>query len=269
MLRNLLRPFEAFVAAGSAGGMLLVASTVVALAWANSPWAVSYERLWHTTISIGPVSHPLTLRLEHWINDGLMAVFFLLVGLEIKRELLVGELSSPRNAALPIAAAVGGMVLPALLYYSLNAGGPGAAGWGIPMATDIAFALAVLTLVGPAVPVGLKVFLTALAIVDDVGAVVVIAIFYTASVHVAALAAAGGMVLVLVFLNWRGTQSLAAYLVTGCGLPCTSPAFTRRLRESFSLWRFPQKARPAPANSLHAHARFSTCSTAARPATCG
>jgi NhaA family Na+:H+ antiporter len=187
-----------------------MACTAIALAWANSPWAEVYFHLWETEITIG-----ITESAHHWINDGLMAVFFLLVGLEIKRELIVGELASVRHAALPIAAALGGMVVPALLYALVNVGGPGADGWGIPMATDIAFALAVLTLLGPRVPIGLKVFLTALAIVDDMGAVLVIALFYTSSINLVAIAVAAIAVGALLLLNRAGVRDLGAYLLLG------------------------------------------------------
>ncbi|HEX6315330.1 MAG TPA: Na+/H+ antiporter NhaA [Gemmatimonadaceae bacterium] len=207
--------FQDFLERGTLSGILLIASTVVALLWANSPWADSYLHLWETRISVGPVAAPSTLSLHHWINDGLMAVFFLLVGLEIKRELLVGELASPRQAALPIAAAIGGMVIPAIAYSVINWGGDGLRGWGIPMATDIAFALGILTLLGPRIPVGLKVFLTALAIVDDMGAVIVIALFYTAAINTTALVAAGTMLIALMVLNRMQVKALAPYLIIG------------------------------------------------------
>lgn len=181
-VERIVRPFQDFAHKQSSGGILLIVATLVALAWANSPWGASYTALWHTkfTVSVGGFS--LSKDLTHWINDGLMAVFFLVVGLEIKREVLVGELSSVRNAALPIAAAVGGAVVPAAIYLAINAGTEGSAGWGIPMATDIAFALGVLALLGDRVPLALKVFLTALAIVDDIVAVLVIAFFYTSEI---------------------------------------------------------------------------------------
>jgi NhaA family Na+:H+ antiporter len=163
-------------------------------------------------------TRPISLTLHDWINDGLMAVFFLLVGLEIKRELLIGELSSPRQAALPLAAAVGGMLLPAALYAVMNLGGAGARGWGIPMATDIAFALGVLTLLGPRVPTGLKVFLTALAIVDDMGAVVVIALFYTSTIAWGAILMAALAMMSLLALNRLGVRHLVPYLVAGLAL---------------------------------------------------
>src|SRR5919112_6113788 len=170
-VETIVRPFQEFADRSSSGGILLIAAAIVALVWANSPWGETYTGLWGTELSVelGPFS--IEEDLTHWINDGLMAVFFLVVGLEIKREVLVGELSSLRSAALPVAAAVGGATVPALIYLAFNAGGEGVAGWGIPMATDIAFALGVLALLGQRVPVALKVFLTALAIVDDIVAV--------------------------------------------------------------------------------------------------
>ncbi len=218
LLVNALRPFQEFTRVGATSGVLLLVCTALALAWANSPWRDSYFRVWHAELAIGLVRDPFTGTLRHWINDGLMSLFFLLMGLEIKRELLVGELSSPRQAALPIAAALGGMVVPALVYALVNARGAGAAGWGIPMATDIAFALGVLAILGARVPVGLKVFLTALAIVDDMGAVLVIAIFYTAAIHWLSLAAAALALAVLVLLNVFGVRQLGPYLLVGVGL---------------------------------------------------
>ena len=151
-----MRPFQRFVATESAGGVVLLLSALIALAWANSPWSDAYVHLWKTPLGFRAGGREFVLSLHHWINDGLMAVFFFVVGLEIKREMLVGELSSARQAALPVAAALGGMIVPALIYAGLNAGSPGEAGWGIPMATDIAFALGVLALLGPRVPVGLN-----------------------------------------------------------------------------------------------------------------
>ncbi len=179
---TLLRPFQEFFRLEVAGGILLISCAVVALAWANSPWSESYFELWQTTVTAGAGSLVISKPLLLWINDGLMAIFFFVVGLEIKREVLVGELSSPKQAALPLVAAVGGMVVPALVYVAFNAGTPTAQGWGVPMATDIAFALGVLALLGSRAPLALKIFLTALAIVDDLGAVLVIALFYTAEI---------------------------------------------------------------------------------------
>ena len=193
---------EWFIHSEVAGSVILLACTVAALAWANSPWADAYDRLAHTKIAIGVGASTFVLSLQHWINDGLMTVFFFVVGLEIKRELTVGHLASLRRATLPVAAAAGGMALPAALYAWLNAGGPGAPGWGVPMATDIAFALGVMALLGTRVPVGLKVFLTALAIADDLGAVLVIALFYTEQIRWEALAVAA-VLLVLIALAIR------------------------------------------------------------------
>ncbi|MCC6930353.1 MAG: Na+/H+ antiporter NhaA [Gemmatimonadaceae bacterium] len=212
---RVLRPFQEFLQLGSLGGILLLVTTVIALAWSNSAWGDAYFHLWETPISLGPASAPLTMSLHHWINDALMVVFFLLVGLEIKREMLVGELSSPRQAALPIVAALGGIVVPALLYALVNRGGPGSAGWGIPMATDIAFALGILALLGSRVPLGLKVFLAALAIVDDLAAVLVIAFFYTSQLSWMALGGAALCVALLVALNMRRVTVLTPYIVVG------------------------------------------------------
>ncbi len=211
----LVSPFRAFVRTEATGGVLLMAAAVLALAWANSPFAGSYFALWETPLTVGVGDAALSKPLRLWINDGLMALFFLLVGLEIKREVLVGELSSPRTAALPLAAAVGGMAVPAALYVAFNAGTPTAGGWAIPMATDIAFALGVLTLLGSRAPTSLKVFLAALAIADDLGAVTVIALFYTSKLALLPLAAAAGLVAVLVLLNRLGVRHLAIYLAVG------------------------------------------------------
>ena len=192
-VETIVRPFQEFANRASSSGILLIAAAIVALVWANSPWGQSYTGLWGTKLSIGFESFSLEKDLTHWINDGLMAVFFLVVGLEIKREILVGELSSLRRAALPLAAAVGGAVLPAAIYLVITFGTEGVSGWGIPMATDIAFALGVLALIGERLPIGLRVFMTALAIVDDILAVLVIALFYTSDVSWSALAVGAPM----------------------------------------------------------------------------
>ncbi len=213
-----IRPFQEFAHKESSGGLLLIAAAIVALVWANSPWGDSYSALWETKLSIGLGNFSIEKDLTHWINDGLMAIFFLVVGLEIKRELLVGDLSSPRRAALPIAAAMGGAVLPALVYVFINSGTAGVSGWGIPMATDIAFALGVLALLGNRVPLGLKVFLTALAIVDDILAVLVIALFYTSDVSWGALAVGGAFLAALVVINWAGVGKTLPYALLGIGL---------------------------------------------------
>src|SRR6266404_4012290 len=175
-IERLKRPIQAFTRLEAAGGILLIVCTIAALVWANSPWAATYFHLWHINVTFGFGGAQLSEELHFWINDGLMAVFFLLVGLEIKREALVGELASFQKAALPIAAALGGMIVPAGLYVLFNQSGPGASGWGIPMATDIAFALGVIALLGGRVPASLRIFLAALAIADDIGAVLVIAL---------------------------------------------------------------------------------------------
>src|SRR5262249_27768947 len=201
---TLVRPFQEFAARETSGGLLLLACAVVALLWANSPWAHYYTALWHTKFTVGLGSFNLSHELHFWVNDALMAVFFFVVGLEIKRELLAGELASPRQAALPILAALGGVIVPALLYSALNANGPGAPGWGIPMATDIAFAIGVMALLGDRVPLGLRVFLTALAIVDDIAAVLVIAVFYTAEMAWGPLGIAVVCLLIALIANRLG-----------------------------------------------------------------
>lgn len=181
-----------FLRTEAAGGIVLLVAAVVALVWANSPWQHSYRTLWHTRVVIGIGSWRVDEDLRHLVNDGLMALFFFVVGLEIKRELVRGELADLRVAALPVFAAVGGMVVPAALYMLIAGGGVGGHGWGIPMATDIAFALGVLALLGPRVPPSLKLFVLTLAIVDDVGAIIVIALFYSGTLHSTALVVAAG-----------------------------------------------------------------------------
>ena len=204
---------ESFIHSEISGSILLFGATVVALFWANSPWSASYFALWKLPLKIG--FRPLfSMSLHHWIDDGLMAVFFLVVGLEIKREIVKGELSSFRQAVLPILAALGGMIVPALLYSALNRSGSGAHGWGIPMATDIGFALGVLALLGKRIPSSLRVFMLALAIVDDVGAILVIAFFYTPQISLPALAAAGGLLALLVVAAIRRAP-LSVFLVVG------------------------------------------------------
>src|SRR4051812_40120683 len=200
-LAPLLRPVDAMLSAQSSGGILLMVSAVIALVWANSPWGDSYATFWHAGVGINVFGRGRGMSLEHWVNDGLMVIFFLLVGLEIKRELLLGELASVRRAALPVAAAVGGMAVPALIFAAANFRGPGASGWGIPMATDIAFAVGVLALVGRGVPVSVKVFLLAIAIVDDLGAVLVIALFYTSKISVTFLVVGAVILGALIALN--------------------------------------------------------------------
>jgi Na+:H+ antiporter, NhaA family len=214
----ILEPFRQFAHAQAAGGIVLIACTVLALAWANSPWRGAYDALWHTELTVGVGRLVLSKGLAHWINDGLMAIFFFVVGLEIKREVLAGELASPRQAALPIAAALGGMAVPAAFYAAVNTGGPGAPGWGIPMATDIAFALGILSLLGPRAPLPLKIFLAALAIVDDIGAVLVIALFYNAGISWPALGAAALCVAMLAAANRLGVRAVGVYAALGVAL---------------------------------------------------
>jgi Na+:H+ antiporter, NhaA family len=206
--KRLSLTFQEFMQSGKAGGIILIACTLVSLAIANSPVGTDYLSFWHLYIA--------GLSVEHWINDALMAVFFLLIGLELKRELYNGELSDLRNASLPIVAAVGGIVVPALIHFSLNSGSITQAGIGIPMATDIAFALGVLSLLGKRVPASLKVFLAALAVMDDLGAIIVIAVFYTAELSFMYLLAALGVFLALLAMNHvLRVLALLPYLVGG------------------------------------------------------
>ncbi|GAB4280254.1 MAG: sodium/proton antiporter NhaA [Coriobacteriia bacterium] len=207
--------FQSFLALEVSGSVVLLAATVLALLLANSPWADAFEHFWEIEAGFHVGDLALSQHLLHWIDDALMALFFFIVGLEIKREVIVGELSRLRQAALPVVAALGGMLVPALLYSAVNAGGPGAHGWGVPMATDIAFALGVLALLGDRIPAGLKVFLTALAIADDIGAVLVIAFFYSSGVAVSWLGLAAALLVVLVGLNALGIESPVPYFAIG------------------------------------------------------
>ena len=211
----LFRSLQRFLALETAGGLLLLACAVVALVWANSPWSDAYHHFFHTYITVGFGDFQIKHSLLHWINDGLMALFFFVVGLEIKREVLVGELRSPRQAALALAGALGGMIVPALLYTAVAMGTEGAAGWGIPMATDIAFALGVLMLMGKRAPLSLKIFLTALAIADDLGAVLVIALFYTAELNLPALLGGLAVVVLLFGIARFGIRQTWPYAVGG------------------------------------------------------
>ena len=199
----------------ASGGILLLAATAVALIWANSPWEHSYHTIWEVDVTIGFGRTVITWSRHHWVNDGLMSIFFFLVGLEIKRELLIGELSSLRHAAFPFLAAVGGCLLPALLYLALNHGTPASDAWGIPMATDIAFALGVLALLGDRVPLSLKLFVAALAIVDDIIAVLVIAVFYTAHLNFVYLALGAFGLGISFVANVMGIRSPLIYTITG------------------------------------------------------
>src|SRR5690606_27767079 len=183
----MLKLFKKLVDSATGAGIILFICVFVSLVLANSPWGAGFERLLSTQLGFENASIQLRYSVDLWINDGLMAIFFLLVGLEIKRELVNGELSSPRQAALPILCAFGGAIVPAGIYLAINAGAETASGWGIPMATDIAFALAVLAMLGKRVPTSLKIFLAALAIVDDLIAILVIALFYSSELHTAYL----------------------------------------------------------------------------------
>ncbi|WPE18093.1 Na+/H+ antiporter NhaA [Candidatus Thioglobus autotrophicus] len=208
-------PFEHFIHAQTTTGKILMFMTVLALILANTPLTENYEHLFHTKIDLNIGSWKLSHSIHHWINDGLMTLFFFMIGLEIKREVLVGELSNIKVAALPIMAAIGGMVFPALIYLSLNVGEIGSGGWGVPMATDIAFAISVLVLLGKRVSTALVTFLVALAIVDDLGAVLVIAVFYTDQIHVVPLALSGVAFLILVIFNRFGIHMILPYFVMG------------------------------------------------------
>jgi len=210
---KILTPFEEFIHQQTTSGLLLMAMAVVALILANSSLASGYAHFMHTPVSIGAGSWSLQMSLHHFINDGLMALFFFVVGLELKREILVGELANLRNAILPIGAAIGGMVVPALIYFAINPEGEAARGWGIPMATDIAFAIGALALLASRVPKALITFLVALAIVDDLGAVLVIAVFYTDTIAFGPLLGAAGLFGLLLVLNMIGIRKTAPYLI--------------------------------------------------------
>lgn len=216
--RNVLHIFDAFAHSEATGSVLLLVATAIALVWANSPWAESYVEILHAQIGIAIGDAVFTLSLHQVINDGLMAIFFLVVGLEIKREIMVGELSSPGKAILPVAAALGGMIVPALIYLLFNAGQPGERGWGIPMATDIAFALGILALLGSRVPTGLKIFLTALAIADDLGAVMVIALFYTSNLNLIALLLAAILLALILLADKANIRRTEVYVLLAIGV---------------------------------------------------
>jgi NhaA family Na+:H+ antiporter len=214
-VRNL---FQRFIRLQASGGIVLLIGTLLALIWANSAWAHSYFELWETNLAIILGNFSLSEHLLEWVNDGLMVIFFLVVGLEIKREITVGELSEPRRAALPIIAALGGMLMPAVIYTLFNAGTPGQPGWAIPMATDIAFTLGILTLLGNRVPLALKVFFTAMAIADDLGAVLVIAVFYSQGIDWTSLGVGAILLLALIGLNTTGVRNPLPYTLLGVAL---------------------------------------------------
>lgn len=207
--------FRKFFSMESSSGILLILAMVVALIWANSPWSHSYFHILEQPIGIHVGGFAYSHSLHHWINDGLMTFFFFVVGLEIKREMVAGELASVKRAAFPIIAALGGMLVPALVYAGFNAGHEGAKGWGIPMATDIPFALGILTLLGNRIPNSLKVFLMALAIIDDLGAILVIALFYTNGVSWGGLAMAAGVLVFLIGLGRANVRKPIFYALPG------------------------------------------------------
>lgn len=212
---KVLSPLEDFIHRQTTSGVLLMLCAIAALYIANSPWSVAYHQLLELPFTIGVPGFELSKSLHHWINDGLMALFFFVIGLELKREILVGELADPKQAILPIAAAIGGMVVPVFIYISINPEGHTLDGWGIPMATDIAFALGALALLGKRIPKSLLTFLVALAIVDDLGAVMVIAVFYTETISFPALATVAVMLLLLVSLNLGGIRRPLPYVLLG------------------------------------------------------
>jgi NhaA family Na+:H+ antiporter len=213
--RRLLSPVERFLAIEASSGILLLVAAAAALGWANSPWRAGYEALWHTPMGVRVGSFAFERDLHFLINDGLMVVFFFVVGLEIRREIDCGELSEVRRAALPAFAALGGMIVPACLFLAFNAGTPASVGWGVPMATDIAFAVGVLALLGKRVRPALRILLLALAVIDDLGAILVIALFYSSGINAVGLAVVAAGLAVLVAMQKLGVRSPLAYLVPG------------------------------------------------------
>ncbi|MCK4663076.1 MAG: Na+/H+ antiporter NhaA [Bacteroidales bacterium] len=212
----IITPFQKFIKIESFSGILLFSATIIALIWANSQYSHIYESLWQYKLGINTQDFKLAKPLIFWINDGLMVIFFFLIGLEIKRELLIGELDSIKKAAFPFFSAIGGMIFPVALFIFLNKNPETSSGWGIPMAADIAFSLAILKLLGNRVPLSLTVFLTAFAIIDDIGAVLVIAIFYSSSINLLLLAYALILILILSFLSYR--KIYAKYLILLFGI---------------------------------------------------
>jgi NhaA family Na+:H+ antiporter len=207
--------FQQFFNSEKAGGLILIACTAISLVVANSSLGADFVHFWHTPLPLHIGNTVIPLNIEEWINDGLMTIFFLMVGLEIERELYIGELSSFKNAILPVLAAVGGMAVPSIIHFAFNHGTPEAAGNGIPMATDIAFSLGVLSLIGKRIPLSLKIFLTALAIIDDLGAIIIIGIFYTKTFSIFFLVIALALFAILLLLNKLKVLSLWVYLPAG------------------------------------------------------
>ncbi|WP_020473728.1 Na+/H+ antiporter NhaA [Zavarzinella formosa] len=217
--RKLTRPFARFCRVEAAGGGVLLACTLLALALANIPATTeAFHHLWHTPVTLGIGEFALNRPLEFWINDGLMTIFFFVVGLEIKREIVHGELRDPKKAALPILGALGGMLAPAGVYLLLESSGPGQNGWGIPMATDIAFVVGFLALLGKRVPSGLKIFLLSLAIADDIGAVLVIAVFYSTNLSMMWLGLGGAGFALILLMNRIGVRAVPLYAIVGAGV---------------------------------------------------
>lgn len=208
-------PLQKFMNRSTTSGILLFTTAVLAMVIANSPLQHWYHELWQIHFKIGVGEYMIDKDLHHWINDGLMAVFFFVVGLELKREIISGELSNPKNAILPIGAAIGGMIFPAIIYLIFNPSGEASNGWGVPMATDIAFVLGLLYILGDKVPISLKVFLTALAIADDIGAVLIIAFFYTSNIEEISLMVAGGFLVMMIIANRIGVRSSLVYAILG------------------------------------------------------
>ena len=215
LLGKIIGPFERFLRQTTAGGIVLMGMTLLTLIVASSPLGDTYRHLWETPFRIGIGLQNMEMSLHVWVNEGLMALFFLLVGLELKRQIMVGELASLRIAALPVAGAIGGMLVPAVIYFLFNPSGPTASGWGIPMATDIAFAIGILVLLAWRIPKNLIIFLTALAIADDLGAVLIIAIFYTQSIDMAFLGGAAGLLGILLLCNQGGIRHPLPYAILG------------------------------------------------------
>lgn len=210
-------PLHSFIQRESSAGIVLFSAALVALVWANSPWASMYHALWKIPFTIGFEGWAISKSLHHWINDGLMSVFFFVVGLELKREIIGGQLANPRKALMPMVAAIGGMLVPAVVFLSINKEPYSEGAWGVPMATDIAFALGIMALLGDKVPLSLKVFLTALAITDDLGAVLVIAFFYTSHVDLTSLATGAGFMAILIGMNLSGVRKTWLYGLVGIG----------------------------------------------------
>ena len=218
IINRLTEPFARFFKIEAAGGIVLLSCALIALGIANSPWAASFASLWQTKVGVTISGFALELSLQHWINDGAMTIFFFVVGLEIKRELVHGELREPRNAVLPVVAALGGMLVPAAIFLLFQHGEPGANGWAIPMATDIAFVAGFLALLGPRVPFGLKILVLTLAIIDDIGAVLVIAVAFTDHISLSMLGWAGAGFGVTLLFRRLGVRAVPVYVLIGAGI---------------------------------------------------